>query len=730
MTWLGRFGRLVVALGVCSVGIGVLNPPAAQALVFGQPMTIEIDLSRGSGLRVKLPLDNGITPTTVRVDWGTPTCGTQDYVATVPAPLSTLDIACTYAAAALVQINVSVAAGNTVQWFGGNGPTVGAEKFIEVLSWGDLGLLSLYGAFTGMINLVDVPANLPTGVTDLTSTFSGTTSFNDVDVSSWNTSNVTDMTNTFGGASSFNQPLATWDTSNVVSMSGMFNRASAFNQPISNWNVSNVTGMSYMFAATTSFNQPINSWNTSSVTSMVGMFNNAAAFNRPLSSWNTSNVLFMNDMFNGAAVFDQDIGGWDVSSLIDARAMFQSAAAFNRSLNGWSIAGLADLVYASNMFRGAPLFNNGCSSDPCVIPFSWPNAPSLLEVGGMFADANSFNAPIAIDTDQVVSFAEMFWGAGSFNNGCGAGDPSCPLAMITPELVTTSQMFEGAVSFNQQITFSSTAKITNSGRMFASAIQFNNGCDLLDPVPANWVTCPLDLNGAAAQPNFGALISAGGAFAGASSFNQNLNSWNMSTVTGMGAMFYNQGPFNNGCLPLDQSCPLTWTTSSLVSMGEMFYGAVDFNQALPNFDTDQVLSMFGVFGFASSFDQDISGWTVRQVTNMEGMFRAATAFDQNLSSWCFNGSVTNTNFALGAGFELLTAKHPKWSGCPVPVVIVPVTTSTTPPSTTTPPTTATPSVQPSLPATGNDSSLALIALLLVVAGLVAVGLRVRGDETV
>jgi surface protein len=325
-----------------------------------------------------------------------------------------------------------------------------------------------------------------------------------------------------------------------------------------------------------------------------------------------------------------------------------------------------------------------------------------------------------IDTDQVTSFAEVFEGATRFNNGCAVGITTCPLAWNSSQVTTFRGMFDQATDFNQRVAFTSTANVTTVEGMFRGALRFNNGC-------ANGVfTCPLTFAAVGQQQNFGALTDMGGAFSIAAAFNQSLNSWNTSTVTTMAALFYGQASFNNGCAPSNATCPLNWSTPALLTMDQMFFGVTDFDQDLPNFDTSNVTSMVSVFAGAARFNQDISGWNVRRVTTMDDMFFAASDFDQDLSSWCFDGQVSHIIFELGSGFQNLPAKHPSWAACPTTVIFTPVVT--TPPTSTAPPTTAPPATSlppspPTLPETGGDDLVALLALWLLVMGALVLRLR-------
>jgi surface protein len=128
-----------------------------------------------------------------------------------------------------------------------------------------------------------------------------------------------------------------------------------------------------------------------------------------------------------------------------------------------------------------------------------------------------------------------------------------------------------------------------------------------------------------------------------------------SGVTNMDYMFSQATSF-------DQDIS-SWDVSQVTDMDWMFCGAMSFNQDISSWDVSKVTYMSNMFGRAKSFNQDISSWDVSQVTHMYHMFHDATAFNQNVSGWCVSDipSVPG-GFDVGATSWILA--RPVWGTCP------------------------------------------------------------------
>ena len=133
-----------------------------------------------------------------------------------------------------------------------------------------------------------------------------------------------------------------------------------------------------------------------------------------------------------------------------------------------------------------------------------------------------------------------------------------------------------------------------------------------------------------AKPPHG-ITSMARTFAGATSFNKPVGSWDVSKVINLASMFEGATSFNQ---PLAD-----WKTGNVRYMSGLFLGATSFNQPIGSWDVSNAIDLSNVFNGAISFNQPLGSWDVGNAQAMSWMFSGASSFSQDLSRW------TNEDFA-------------------------------------------------------------------------------------
>ena len=144
-----------------------------------------------------------------------------------------------------------------------------------------------------------------------------------------------------------------------------------------------------------------------------------------------------------------------------------------------------------------------------------------------------------------------------------------------------------------------------------------------------------------------------------SSFNQDIDAWDVSNVTDFGGMFY--GTAFNYPLP-------NWDTGSGTSFNQMFFDCSAFNQDIDMWDMSSALSLYAMFYNCTAFNQDLNSWNTSSVTSMSSVFTGCTVFDGDISSWnvssctnfgnafqatAFNQDITGWNVSSGTSFAYM-----------------------------------------------------------------------------
>jgi len=215
----------------------------------------------------------------------------------------------------------------------------------------------------------------------------------------------------------------------------------------------------------------------------------------------------------------------------------------------------------------------------------------------------------------ITDMNSMFLGKSTFNEDISSWDVS--------SVTNMSSMFNNTNAFNQDISSWDVSSVTNMSAMFQNNSGFNNG-----GVALNWGTKTASVRFMSAM------------FNNADAFNQDISSWNVSTVTTMSGMFSNTNAFNNGGVALGGTFASTMT--SVANMSNMFFDTNAFNQDISSWNVSSVTNMTQMFNNNSGFNQDISSWNVSSVSFMNSMFFNADAFNQDLSGWNVN-NVTNAS---------------------------------------------------------------------------------------
>src|SRR5690606_9124950 len=164
----------------------------------------------------------------------------------------------------------------------------------------------------------------------------------------------------------------------------------------------------------------------------------------------------------------------------------------------------------------------------------------------------------------------------------------------------------------------------------------------------------------------------------ASSFNGDIQSWDVSLVEDMSLMFNNATSFNSNIR--------NWDVGNVTDKGFMFSGATSLHSNIRYWSVGNVPDMRYMFQNTAQFNQKLDIWDIAKVTNMVGMLNgsglSAASYDATLKGWAAETGIpsgitlgaSGLNYCSGAAArgELTGAAH-SWTisdagmGCPGPV---------------------------------------------------------------
>ena len=211
-------------------------------------------------------------------------------------------------------------------------------------------------------------------------------------------------------------------------------------------------------------------------------------------------------------------------------------------------------------------------------------------------------------------------------SGCNAGDQGVVGGVIYTALDQT--MFAAKAASDSNWGQMVTTLVTNMDSRFEN-VDFNQNISSWD---TSSVTTMKELfndnttfNRDISKWDTSSVTDMEGVFWGAGAFDQDIGSWDTSSVTRMDNMFDRALVFNQDISG--------WDTSSVTDMNLMFYRALVFDQPIGGWDVSNVTNMEYMFNVASDFNQDIGNWNTSKVSNMTSMFQSAAAFNQDIGNW-------------------------------------------------------------------------------------------------
>ncbi|NLB63450.1 MAG: DUF285 domain-containing protein, partial [Fibrobacter sp.] len=337
----------------------------------------------------------------------------------------------------------------------------------------------------------------------------------------------------FANTAVFNQDISGWDVSQVKDMNRMFRNSQAFDQNIGGWDVGNVTNMREMFYGAQAFNQNVDNWDVSNVSTMSNMFANTAVFNQDISGWDVSNVTTMSRMFMNSQAFDQDLSAWDISKVKYMDSIFidmtLSTANYDSILCNWSQLELQRNVKFdggnSKYSPGLPAASRALLENV----YNWQitdggsleidNAPLILVFDTELSPGNTISLALNDYVDAIVD-----WGDGNIDTVKTPGiieydyaQPGQYTVSIAGTVITFGDEDQTTPNIEKLVEVKSFGDVG----LFILSRAFNDAINLRkvpDTLPASIKR--LDY-----------------AFTGATSFDQDLSSWDISNVVFMDDMF-------------------------------------------------------------------------------------------------------------------------------------------------------------------------------------------------
>ena len=237
--------------------------------------------------------------------------------------------------------------------------------------------------------------------------------------------------------------------------------------------------------------------------------------------------------------------------------------------------------------------------------------------------SSNFTMKVNISKDSAATDYNIDWGDGTEETG-NAFVPAHVYAAPGTYDIKIHSAFDHMTQMFGGVTPPMSATIQHvfswGGNVFRTMSKMFALCTGLQSVPAG-------------APNLSQCTSLESMFLYTTSFNQDLNHWDVSNIEDLTSTFNTSTSFNGNIS--------NWDTSNVTSMLQTFDGANSFNQDLSGWVTNKVTSMNQMFNNCHSFDSNLSSWDTSSVTEMARIFSRARVFtnggDDGIRYWDVSG---------------------------------------------------------------------------------------------
>lgn len=346
-----------------------------------------------------------------------------------------------------------------------------------------------------------------------------------------------------------------------------------------------------------------------------------------IKDWDTTNVTNMSGIFSNASSFNEDIGGWNTENVTDMSGMFSGASTFNQDIGKWNTSKVVSMI---SMFANAFDFNQDISTK--------------------IATDSSGNIYVAWDTSSVTSMLDMLAiggmvdvgtsSEGNFNNGQSSEEvPTKPLYWNTSNVTNMRYLFKGQKKYNQVMNNKEvimnerpyiawdTSKVGNMSEMFRNTDIFNQDIgswNLTSLKNADFMFS----NSIAINQRFDNFQEKGVSYTGTDGEITTRSGVRTISVYKMFTNAISQTIGNFEIIPItnDNIKEAVSFNLSNISLSRIRYGSIS------DWDTNQVSDMSSLFE-NTTFNEDISSWDTSSVSNMNDMFNGATQFNQSINNW-------------------------------------------------------------------------------------------------